>query len=274
MTGAAAPSAQRIDAAALAHFAEHGALRVPGLLDPALVGSVYDLAADVLRAEGVLADDTWSGPLADAALQSRLNKILKGRMKHARALAALLTPELLTCVDALVEGRETHGFGDPPLPQLLFSAPDAETWAVPHGMWHLDHPRGAEPGSPGVQAFLFLAPTPPGGGGTLVLEGSHRLLNDVGFLPSREVKRGLAREPALKPLFDARLQERSALRDAVFEVDGVVLRVRELVGDPGDVWFTDLRVLHTLAPNASAAPRLMATERFMIGTRGEGAAPT
>ncbi|MYE84322.1 MAG: hypothetical protein F4X36_21230 [Gammaproteobacteria bacterium] len=45
-------------------------------------------------------------------------------------------------------------------------------------------------------------------------------------------------------------------------VGGVPVHVVELTGEPGDVCFTDLRLLHTLAPNPGPRPRLMATQRF------------
>ena len=49
----------------------------------------------------------------------------------------------------------------------------------------------------------------------------------------------------------------------------VSLRVVELCGRPGDVYLTDMRLLHTLAPNATAEPRVMLTHRFVIeGIRG------
>ena len=32
---------------------------------------------------------------------------------------------------------------------------------------------------------------------------------------------------------------------------------------PGDLWLMDMRALHTAAPNASEAPRLMMTWRFL-----------
>ena len=37
----------------------------------------------------------------------------------------------------------------------------------------------------------------------------------------------------------------------------------ELIGEPGDVYFIDLRLLHTGAPNAADRPRMMATDRFL-----------
>jgi hypothetical protein len=40
--------------------------------------------------------------------------------------------------------------------------------------------------------------------------------------------------------------------------------VVELCGEGGDVFLMDMRLLHTLAPNASRVPRLMATQRFVL----------
>lgn len=46
-------------------------------------------------------------------------------------------------------------------------------------------------------------------------------------------------------------------------VDGVRLELVELCGEPGDAYLTDLRLLHSGAPNASRRPRVMAIHRFM-----------
>lgn len=41
-------------------------------------------------------------------------------------------------------------------------------------------------------------------------------------------------------------------------------RVVELHGEPGDAFFMDLRILHTLAPNASSVPRILLAQRFLL----------
>ena len=46
------------------------------------------------------------------------------------------------------------------------------------------------------------------------------------------------------------------------EVGGVTCEILELTGAPGDVWFTDLRMLHTLSVNITEKPRLSVTQRF------------
>ena len=152
---------------------------------------------------------------------------------------------------------------------MLLTLPNADAWTLPHGIWHLDLPRLPRPGIPGLQAFAFLDAVPPGGGGTLVVRGSHRLLNDRSFARSKQVKRLLKREPWFAALMRRGEGDRQRFLDAPAEVRGVPVQVVELHGKPGDVVLTDLRLLHTIAPNASAAPRLMATQRYL---RAEAAA--
>lgn len=53
------------------------------------------------------------------------------------------------------------------------------------------------------------------------------------------------------------------------QVGDVTLQVVELHGQPGDVYFTDLRLLHSLGPNACQKPRIMVTQRFLIETASE-----
>jgi hypothetical protein len=40
-------------------------------------------------------------------------------------------------------------------------------------------------------------------------------------------------------------------------INGVTLRVLELVGEPGDLFITHPRVMHATAPNATNVPRMM-----------------
>ena len=47
------------------------------------------------------------------------------------------------------------------------------------------------------------------------------------------------------------------------QVGDVELQLAELWGDPGDVYLVDMRMLHTLAPNASNLPRIMLAQRFI-----------
>ena len=149
-----------------------------------------------------------------------------------------------------------------PHTQLLFTPPGADEWQVPHNIWHLDVARLGNLGSPGVQMFTFLDTVAPGAGGTLVVAGSHRLLNDVGVIGSKEVKRRLKRQAYFRQLMDRTVTDRDRFMAEIGYVDEVPLRVVELTGAPGDVYFTDLRLLHSLGANTSSVPRLMATQRL------------
>jgi len=117
-----------------------------------------------------------------------------------------------------------------------------------------------------VQLFTFLDTVEPRGGGTLLVAGSHRLLNEGRFIRSRELKPLLIGKAFFRELYSKRpvsVQERAHLLGMVGAVGDVALEVMELTGAPGDVYLTDLRVLHTGAPNTAEHPRVMATHRFV-----------
>jgi ectoine hydroxylase-related dioxygenase (phytanoyl-CoA dioxygenase family) len=162
-------------------------------------------------------------------------------------------------VHALVPGQTLQTLIDV---QLLVTMPGSDAWCVPAVNWHVDGPRLRDRGCPGVQMFTFIDPVEPQGGGTLVVAGSHRLLNEGRFIASRDIKNRLLKYPFFATLLD-RHADRAGLLSRVEHIDDVEVRVVELTGAPGDVYLADLRLLHTIAPNARATPRLMATQRFL-----------
>ena len=149
-------------------------------------------------------------------------------------------------------------------PQLLFTLPNAESWTVPHSIWHLDLPRLPDSGLPGVQMFAFLDTVAPGGGGTLVVTGSHRLLNEGRRISSKQLKKRLKREPYFRDLMSRGFADRHRFIRERSRLGDVELQVVELHGEPGDVFLMALRILHTLAPNAARVPRIMVTQRFLL----------
>jgi hypothetical protein len=117
--------------------------------------------------------------------------------------------------------------------------PTERKWEVPHASWHLDAP--ASPKIPGVLLFAYLAPVPERGGGTVMLAGSHRIVEkfaaglgatDEGR--SADVRRKLNRaEPWLRALW-SRDDKVDRVRRFMTEgamVRGVPLRVMEMTGD-------------------------------------------
>ncbi len=228
-------------------FAERGYVRLPGFLPPESAEPAIE------RVQRVLARAAPSDSVT--AVRKRLKPLAK-----LPEFSALLTSELRQCARALAGGRALSEIVDHP--QILFTPPGASIWTVPHKIWHLDVPRLGEVGLVGVQMFTFLGKVEAGGGGTVVVAGSHRLLNDAGRVRSKDVKRRLSKEAYFQDLFNGALPDRERFVDEIGQVGDVSLQVIEFIGEPGDVYFSDLRVLHSLAPNARSAPRLMLSQRF------------
>ena len=138
-------------------------------------------------------------------------------------------------------------------------------WSVPRQVWHTDAPRVSGPGVPGVIALGFLDQTTAGGGGTLFVAGSHRLLDAPGKeLRSKAFKRALRKKPYFNVLLRDDSAERTTFLAQPHRVEGVDVRVVELTGEPGDVVLADARLLHAPGPNVQPKPRLM-VRGFFIG---------
>ena len=241
-----------------AKFNDRGLLQLAGLLSADTVRRARELVYRKLDQVGVTAAGGWR--LADGskprwpATGLKTSKVIGNRQAEFEALIG--GPTLAAVIDALLEGQ--------PLdrtifkrPQLLLTLPNVEAWTLPTG-WHSDFPRLASRQSPGVQLFVCLDEVRPQGGGTLVVAGSHRLLNDGRFLRTADITDALGRKPFFQRLFAGS----DAAELPTGEVDGVQLQVMEMTGAPGDAYLMDLRLLHAAAPNALDQPRLMATHRF------------
>lgn len=151
-------------------------------------------------------------------------------------------------------------------PGLLFTLPNATAWTLPHKHWHVDFPRLPVDGVPGVQIFALLDVVAPQGGGTLAVTGSHRLLNTGSRMNSADLRKTLNKETYFRELMSNHNNERGERSHFLFQVGrvgDVELQVVEMTGDPGDVYFMDMRVLHTIAPNCRPTPRIMLTDRFL-----------
>lgn len=154
-------------------------------------------------------------------------------------------------------------------------------WHVPSRGWHLDV--GAEPRGdpPGVTVFVILAPLRPGGGGTLILTGTHRLLrtytNATGDPldtndKTRRRKLG-SRHPWLQDLWGPAADTAAAGRSRRYLREGAVLddvpvRVVELTGEPGDAFLMRADTFHTPAPNGRTEPRMMLAKTFALSGLG------
>ena len=136
---------------------------------------------------------------------------------------------------------------------------------MPRG-WHIDF--GLDrPTWPvfAAKIFAFFDTVEPGGGGTLVLEGSHRLQERFAAATSQDLATPAAHDEFMHSYEWVERVSRGGtpqhpMRDLIdrwHEVDGVPLRVSELTGEPGDIVLTHMQVLHSPAPNAGTRPRQM-----------------
>jgi hypothetical protein len=240
-------------------FIEQGMIKLEDLLPSQPVSMARERIYSQLSRLGLLVDGRWADS-ADPAWGKPARKALKGLSK-SQELRGLISDRVITCAQTLVDGEAIAS--SPPDSQLLYTPPGAGTWTVPHAIWHLDYPRLGEQDGPGVQMFTFLDTVTEANGGTLLISGSHRLLNDEGVLSSKETKRRLKRHAFFRNLLDKHYPERDLLRSQVANIDGTELKLVELTGKPGDVYLTDLRLLHSLGANTCKRPRLMMTQRFL-----------
>jgi hypothetical protein len=243
-------------------FDSRGLLRLGALLPAEKVNPAREAVLGPLGRQGVWRDGSWHfGELPPSTAPNAGAALVKG-VKRSQKIRDLVTEEVRQAVAELLGERVTFPVTD--FPQLLFTLPNAESWTVPHNIWHLDVPRLPDCGIPGVQMFTFLNTVAPGGGGTLVVTGSHRLLNESRRISSRQLKKRLKREPYFRDLMSKDFADRQLFIRECSRVGDVELQVVELHGEPGDVILMDMRILHTLAPNAGRVPRIMVTQRFLL----------
>jgi hypothetical protein len=243
-----------------ATFREQGIVRLPGAVATDDANRMVERIWDVLGARhGIRRDDptTWS-VAQPTGFQS---------LTRTGAFGALASPAVCQALDDLlgVEAWNVPGAWGAP----LVTFPDtARRWDVPSGQWHLDFvARGSPQQLPGIRVLALLVPIQPRGGSTLVVSGSHRLVelliaNDrAAEGHSAHVRDELSTVyPWLRALWSRGTatsdRERCLMTDGV-TIDGVRLRVVELTGDAGDVFLMHPWTFHAPSPNCGSAPRMI-----------------
>ena len=150
---------------------------------------------------------------------------------------------------------------------LLVSFPDSDRWDVPSKSWHLDFPAlRSAPGLFAVRIFTCLAGLEAGGGGTVFVAGSHRLVQNLFRIAGPERFRSADARRALiaKHVWMKELCSRDQTSDRVDRlmrnttvVDGVDVRVVEMASEAGDVLLTHPLLLHAGARNCAIHPRMV-----------------
>ena len=250
-------------------FVKWGFVKIDALIPNEVVDPIREAVLDRLCRHGFWGEEGWKAP-ADAEAEMKLRNTIKEISRSSKSLRPILTERVLSYARDLVSGDEVEM--SPPITQFLFTAPRSYVmnhdgrwngeWEVPRSIWHLDIPRSRSIGPPGPEMFTFLNKVEPKGGGTLILAGSHRLLNDVDYLSSKGVKRKLKRHAYFRELTGKGDGDRSRFLEEIGYIDNVPVKVVELTGDPGDVYFVDLRLLHSLGANTSDQPRMMIAQRM------------
>lgn len=240
-----------------------GYVRLPAAFDRAAAESMAELVwARMGELHGIRRDDpnTWDAPGPWRGLN---------RFKKASVFQAVGSHVVCTAIDDLLgpgcwtKPSTWGGF--------LIKFPDRTSRdpTFSDTYWHVDFHFTHRPGSSfGVRLFSFLSDVVPGGGATLVVSGSHRLVERfVASLTPRQrsEKFGVLRDqlmrshPWLAALTKAsadRPRRAPELLQTPGHVDGVSVRVEELCGEPGDVVIMHPWLLHSPSPNASDHPRL------------------
>jgi hypothetical protein len=245
-----------------AEFAARGLVKYSDFLPAEQLATARRVIFQHLEQHGIAQDGRWrpADQLPSAGLFDA-KPLIRSLDRHP-AIIDLVGGKTPAAASALVGGR--LDFSMRPSPGLLLTLPATGSWTVPHQNWHQDIPRLPEAGPPGVQVFAMLDTVEPGGGGTLAVTGSHRLFNDGVRINSSDLRKRLKRLPYFAALMSEGTADRMRFMRAAGHVGDVELQVVEMTGEPGDVFFMDMRLLHTVAPNMRRIPRLMLTERYLL----------
>lgn len=245
-----------------AEFEERGIVRLAGVFSDAAAATMRDIVWEAWRArDGMVPDDRRTWPT------TTIWKTPREAKKHP-AFRTILGPPLVALADELLGPGWTtsSGFGN-----LLASLPDGEVWRLPGrgALWHSDfgYRTPMEP-LPGLRVFAVFGDTPPGGGGTLLVAGSHRMVADfVARAPdqasarAKEARAACHRSnPWLHELTsgdeceDGRPER---FMGAPTDVDGIPAQVVEACGRPGEVFVCHPWTIHCRPPNAADRPRFL-----------------
>jgi hypothetical protein len=161
--------------------------------------------------------------------------------------------------------------------RAIVTFPQGGVWDVPGhkdrqgaAMWHWDSPvEWHRNGLNGLFAFAFVGEVAPGGGGTSILAGSHRLLqnwraemssgarHDDGPKQRDWFQRAHPWLAALSGHLPSPTDRRTAFMKEGVEIEGVRLHALELTGEPGDMVFAHPTIVHCVSRNCGTWPRMM-----------------
>ena len=238
----------------IAHFREHGWMRVPQAFDAT---TMRDAVWNALAKVGIRRDQpsTWTTE----------RPVHLQHLKSDPVFRAVGAKPLRAAIDTVLGGvpyETPENWG-----AFFIAFPSDTAWGVPTSGWHIDaNYLGPLWPAGGVKTHALLGDVAPRGGGTQIISGSHRLVHQwfKDSLPpsgarGAELRKCLRAHPYIRDLHasgdrDERIARFMGRAD---EVAGVPLQVIENTGAAGDVILLHPLVLHVAAPNNSAEPRLL-----------------
>ena len=207
---------------------------------------------------------------------------IRGDLKAAKrdpVQARILTGRVRGVLDDLLGPGAWPPPRDWGRPLVTFPEPGARE--VPTRLWHWDNPCELHLDRPrALFVVSFIGPVASGGGGTLILSGSPRLLirqerrlpasQRCGSIATRRERfhRSAPWLMALTRLAPSPADRIAAFMDTETTVDGVPLRVVELTGEPGDMVFCHPVMVHCAAPNRGPRPRFMRIKTQILTHEG------
>jgi hypothetical protein len=246
-------------------YRDNGYVRLPEAFSRAAAAAMADFIwARLFDLHGMRRDDraTWTAAAPWVGLKQFKDDPVFQPLNNATTFEAI---DDLLGPDAWKKPRNWGGF--------LVKFPDRapEAWTLPlDAYWHVDFHFTFEPGTPfALRVFTFLSEVAPHGGGTLIVRGSHRLVERfVASLAPQERQAGFAvlrarfngSHPWLERLTGAAGDSDDRVDDFMNRpaiVDGERVLVEELSAGPGDVILMHPWLLHAASPHAGDSPRFM-----------------
>ncbi|MBZ0291836.1 MAG: hypothetical protein K8L99_04640, partial [Anaerolineae bacterium] len=221
-------------------FESRGVINIKNFLSADRVAEAVEFTRQQFEQEGLWKDGKWTLDYDVSKEPPLVSRSLLRSLKNQ--LFADLIAEAKPLIDELLDHRPAYPGMD--YPQPLISLPNAVEWTVTSKSWHLDCPRLSVGGIPGVQVFTFLGTVAHGGAPTLAITGTHRLFNDQGALRSKHVVQQLKQEPYFRDLIRKNATDRNRFLHEAGYAGDVELQLIEMVGEPGDIYLMDLRVVH------------------------------
>ena len=235
-------------------FVARGLLKIEKLIDPTTASQLADELWLRFTRWGIERGNPESWQQLEAL---SIRRVIKGT-RRLRGLDAIYNASSDSIVASLAATATLEK--SKPLLLLTFSGSHehVDDEVVPSSIWHSDAPNLPGTGAAGVIALGFLNHVQARGGGTMVIAGSQRLYENTSTaVTSKMAKRRLKKHPYFRELFSKNTPHRQRFLSEPACVDGIELQVEELTGQPGDVYFVNANLLHTITRNYRIEPRMM-----------------